>query len=600
MFKGFPGIALPILALLALPAQASKSVDEILLEAERSPLLRAKFPAAEAQRRGLGSIPLDTGVRLNFAAYLNTTSLKASSRFQPLFRPEVATVHLQAPPTYSETVTQLADRVLVDRKLTLKLKPGACRQANLPAFVADQCFLPKRGQLSRETREALQSIRDRLRAPRRGEEIIEGLPARVAARAAAQLSDEELLDLILNYQEREIRLLSHLPTQLADPRQLGQRAQNWDQQDIQLSTALPAYTVSGRPGAASPSLVYAGPRPPAHAVAAAPGPAQTLAESRHFLTGFTLGREISDKYEYTFAKGNWWHDRYYLRLSYHVGAGIGLRAPFQVRVEAKEEPVVQPAQPAITPAKPTSIPAGLALANKPKPAAGPTQLSVATHRRVKVSVAPEDLTQAWQGVGLDKSRYFDGREFVLQFGAGCGLKASIPGPNVDLKCPTPQVNASQDIVPVIGTESTSLPFFTVVPGEVSRLGVSFGISNAWLDLGLASKLNNGRIKLRVSPFQGSQIQNLAGPDLLFDSRAPLSFILTPLSGGTQAGFTLDNPRYRMNAEFSPGVQGRVNLDLGIYEFNKTVGPFILDILSVEQELELGHHEDTVAQHRFQL
>lgn len=585
-----------LILLLVNPARAEKSVDEVLQEAERSSLLRAKFPAAEVQRRGLGTIQLDRGVRLNLAAYLNATSLKANSRYQPLFRPEVATAYLRTPARDSETVIQMKDRVLVDRRITFKLKPGICRQANLPAHIADQCFLPKAGRITPETRAVLEGIRAKLRAAPARQEVIEG----VTAGFAAHMQDEQLLDLLLNHGERDIRLLSHIPTRLADPKQLAQRAKDWGLRDIQLSAEMPIYSIVPQGTDSSPSRPYEGRELPAVVKRPLPGPAPdpALSEPRHFLTGFTLGREISDKYEYTFANGSWWHDRYYLRLSYHVGAGIGLRMPFQVRAETRDAATTLP--PRIAGDNRLSQRAGMGIPNRPAPALAPSNVSANRKREISVEISPEDLKDAWAAVGLDQGKYFQGREFVLEFDAGCGLKAVIPGPDIKLKCPTPSVHESQDILPAIGQDNRQLGPVWVVDGQVWGLGVNAGIGGAYLDLGVAANLSNGRFTMQISPFPGSQIEGLSGPNLVFSSGNPQRFTLLTQTGNTPSGFVLENPRYQVTAAISPAARGRVNIDLGIYEFNKTVGPFILDMVSLEQEFELGRHDGTVVKHRFPL
>lgn len=423
---------------------------------------------------------------------------------------------------------------------------------------------------------------------------------------AAHMPDEQLLDLLLNREEREIRLLSHIPTRLANPGQLAQRAKDWALRDVQLNAELPTYSIAGQRAASSSSRPYVGRELPTAVKrplpGAAPEPALSepaLSEPRHFLTGFTLGREISDKYEHTFARETWWHERYYLRLSYHVGAGIGLRMPFQVKADIRDEAAPLPAR--LTGANRLPLRPGMAASDRRAPETAPSNVSANLKRQVSVAIKPEDLKDAWSAVGLDQGKYFQGREFVLEFDAGCSLKVAIPGPNPPpLKCPTTSVQESQDILPAIGQNTERLGPVWIVDGQVWGLGVNAGIGGAYLDLGLAANLTDGRFSLQISPFTGNRIEGPSGSDLIFTSGSPLSFSLLPQSGGTPAGFVLEKPRYQVTAEISPAVRGRVNIDLGLYEFNKTVGPFILDMVSLDQTFELSHHEGTVARHRFPL
>ena len=63
--------------------------------------------------------------------------------------------------------------------------------------------------------------------------------------------------------------------------------------------------------------------------------------------------------------------------------------------------------------------------------------------------------------------------------------------------------------------------------------------------------------------------------------------------GRRAGFPAGPPRYAFRLEIVPRMRVRVSVDLGIYEFNRTVGPYNIDFLSIGQGFQVGHHVGTV-------
>ncbi len=534
-------------------AQSPKTAADTARAARESPLFRAEFPAAQAQQRGLATVTLDNGMQLNVAHYLQTSSLRAQAGTQKLFVPATQARYLRAAPEYKETVTQLTDRLVVHRRLTVSLKPGVCAQKNLPPDVAGHCFVAKPGRLAPETQVALQRIREKLNQAPASKIVRDG----VTAGEARTFDDARLLDLALNQGEREVQLVSVIPTQLSDA-DFKPRVLQRQQEGLRFVAPLPR-PAPGKVEAPAPAV-------PPHAIGLKQvSPATAQFPPRYFLTGFTIGREFSDKYEYTFANESWWHDRYYLQLSYHFGAGFGLRFPFSVAVKAEN-------------------------------AGG------AARRNISLSVAPVNVNSAGEPayplVGLDRGKYFKGKEFVLEVSAGCRFYASIPGPNVNLNCPSIDERQSRDIDPVIGAARTKLGDLWL-RGEATGLGISAWVGKAVIDLGVGADVTDGRIGLHVAALPDSELQGLGSPDLVLASTSPVRFSVGPRAGAAPFGFVVDRPRYHFRVTIYPEIQARVSVDLGVYEFKETIGPYRIDSLSVAAGFQMPHHAGTVSSHRYE-
>jgi hypothetical protein len=294
------------------------------------------------------------------------------------------------------------------------------------------------------------------------------------------------------------------------------------------------------------------------------GGAQTFGRE-YFLTGFTYGREIEDSWEYTFADSTWLTDRYFVRIDYHLGLGFGLRAPFAVDVKAK--------------------------------ATG------ADTRRVELAVAPINVdttgAPAYQAVGLPGNKTFDGKEFVLEFKASCGLYISIPGPNIDKKCPTLNLSYSRDVNPVLGTESSSIGDWWL-DGNVTGLALNLAAASVSLDVGIGADVTNGVIGMRASALPNSGFSGWSAGTLALTNRNPLVFTATRTPGNTAAGFRLDQPTYGFDIRVMPKLRAKLHVDVAVYDKTWILGPWALGFLSISKSFQLGRHDGTVAQHDYPL
>lgn len=547
---GAAGLCLT-LGLPAVAAAKGPGNADTIAAAKGSPLFRRELKRDQLQAAGLGQISLSPGVQLDLKGFVQATALDVRPEIVPLLDPKLPAGLLLAAPSYSEAILELEDRLVVDRKLTVTLAPGACNRADKPAAVADLCFLKNPANKPNKAVTAdLAAIRAKL-AKAAPDTIVRGS---VTAGQALALTDDLLLDLLLNTGARTIHQISVVP---------------------KLSVKQGAVDVAGLRGFGSkldaavldPGLVlqlHAGPGPkvgPGDALAGA----QKTFPREYFLTGFTYGREIEDSWEYTFADSTWLTDRYFVRVDYHLGLGFGVRAPFAVDVKAT--------------------------------ATG------SDTRRVELAVAPIDVdttgAPAYQAVGLPANKTFDGKEFVLEFKASCGLYISIPGPNIDKQCPTLDLSYSRDINPVLGGESSTIGDWWL-NGNVTGLALSIPAASVSLDLGLGADVTHGVIGVRASALPGSGFAGWNAGALAFTTRNPLVFTATRTPGTTTAGFRLDQPTYGFDIRVMPRLRARVHVDVAVYDKTWTLGPWDLGFLAISRSFQLSRHDGTVAQHDYPL
>lgn len=547
---GAAGLCLT-LGLPAVAAAKGPGNADTIAAAKGSPLFRRELKRDQLQAAGLGQISLSPGVQLDLKGFVQATALDVRPEIVPLLDPKLPAGLLLAAPSYSEAILELEDRLVVDRKLTVTLAPGACNRADKPAAVADLCFLKNPANKPNKAVTAdLAAIRARL-AKAAPDTIVRGS---VTAGQALALTDDLLLDLLLNTGARTIHQISVVP---------------------KLSVKQGAVDVAGLRGFGSkldaavldPGLVLqlpAGPGPKVGLGDALAG-AQKTFPREYFLTGFTYGREIEDSWEYTFADSTWLTDRYFVRVDYHLGLGFGVRAPFAVDVKAT--------------------------------ATG------SDTRRVELAVAPIDVdttgAPAYQAVGLPANKTFDGKEFVLEFKASCGLYISIPGPNIDKQCPTLDLSYSRDINPVIGGESSTIGDWWL-NGNVTGLALSIPAASVSLDLGLGADVTHGVIGVRASALPGSGFAGWNAGALAFTNRNPLVFTATRTPGTTTAGFRLDQPTYGFDIRVMPRLRARVHVDVAVYDKTWTLGPWDLGFLAISRSFQLSRHDGTVAQHDYPL
>lgn len=547
---GLPGVA----------GARGPSADETVTAVKGSKLFRRALQRDQLKAAGFEKIELSPGVNLDFQGWVRDTALDARPEFKPLLDPKLPAGLLRRAPVYDEAIYELEDRLVVDRKLTLELAPGACNKPDKPAAVAELCFTKNPGnQANKGVDQELAKIRAKL-AKADGATIVHGT---VTAEQARQMDDAQLLDLLLNTGERTIHQVSVVPRgavkigPVGSLHKFGTRLQ---------PAALESGLMQQHPEVLDPKggldpKGSLGPKGGLGPIAPIGG-ANNFARE-YFLTGFTYGREIDDTWEYQIAPATWLTDRYFVRVQYHLGLGFGLRAPFAVDLKSSS--------------------------------------TGADGRSVELAVEPIDVDTAgrpaYQAVGLPAGKTFDGKEFVLEFKASCSLYVSIPGPNIDKKCPTLDLDYSRDVNPVLGTDRSNIGEWWL-DGAVTGLKVSAAVASASLDVGLAADVTNGKIGVRATALNGAALSGVGNGNLSFSNKSPRTFSVTRTPGQTGARLRLDRPTYGFDIAITPKLRAKVKVDVSILEKTWILGPWALGFLSISKSFELGHHAGTVANHDY--
>lgn len=611
---------------------AENSIKDNLRNAEQSPLFQQKFSSTQITAKGLNTIKLHNGVELQFKKYTDLTRLDQNEKFKPLMNASTVNQYLRSKPTYTENILQLQDRLIVERNMKVSIKNGVCLQQNLPASVSELCFVKSNGQVPIETKNYLKNLRAKF------DQVLDGSSNTITmgergatVRQLRKMNDAQLLDALLNSNDREISLVSVLPTEVhhgATRTNLWNTSQRIKPSNFNASTNKPL--MSNTQFSNIPIIK------------SQIGARNQVFPKKYFLTGFTLGREITDTFEIQLASSTPFTDRYYVRFEYAFSAGFGLRFPFSVSVESqanntfgqapvfeaqvmKNAPprkgvprksnseIVRNGVPRDSAARSTKLNKSKArdhrqnAINQPQVAAGenisPRPSNPVTHADVKISVAPVNVTSnglpAYPAVNLPQNKYFDGKEFVLKFHASCQFKASIPGDDINLNCPTVDFDKSRDIDPVIGDERARLATLWL-NGNVTGLTIEAWAGKASLDFGIESNLTNGRISFNANGYNNTLIANQSRHTFLFNDKSTQQFKVVN-NNNHNAAFYLDTPSYAFDFELRPVARAKFNLDLGIKTLNKTLGPYSLDALSLTiGGFSMGHHEGTVASHIYSL
>lgn len=543
-----PPIALALaIGAPSLAQAAPDGADATVSAAKKSKLFKRTLERRGIVKAGLAKVSPAPGVEMDFLRYVKATALTARPELKPLMKKSLHGAYLDGRPQYKETIIELTDRLVVDRTLVVKIKPGMCDGKTLPKEVKDLCFVDNpKGKKSKALIKELAEIRNSL-GKRSGSELLIGT---VTAAQAKKMSDKDLVALLLNSDTRTVRHVSVVPRKASKPGKLSHGTRSFDK--LAASGKLTTNLVSG---SSSPTV---GEKP------MWTGSKQTF-ETDYFLTGWTLGDEIDDTWEYTLADESWWHGRYYVRVDYHLGFGFGVRAPFSVDIE--------------------HAPGGN------------------NERKVSMKVAPVDVdangAPAFPAVGLPESKYFDGKEFVLELEASCKLKVAIPGPDINEDCPGVKFDKSRHINPVIGNESSEIKDWWL-EGDDIGLGIDVSVASASIDIGIGADVTKGKIGVKASPLQSSSISGLPSGHVWRNTRDPLEFSVKRTTNTKSAGFRLHDPRYGFDVRVRPKLRAKVGIDVWVYEKDWTLGPWALDFLSISQSFQLGHHDGTVSHHDYKL
>ena len=301
---------------------AENSIKENIRNAERSPLFQQKFNPSQISAKGLDEIKLHNGANLEFKKYTELTRLDQHEKFKPLMNTSNINQYLKGAPSYTENILQLEDRLIVERHMNVSLKSGVCKQQNLPDAVNELCFVSSHDQVPTETQNYLENLRQKLQnSP--ADKVVKN---DITVAQLRDMDDEQLLDTLLNSDDREISIVSVLPTEIHNT---PIRSDLWNtSQKIKASNFNAAVNDSTTNSFMSNSQLSQLPTTDEQ-------PRNQVFPKKYFLTGFTLGREMTDTFEVQLAPATWVSDRYYVRFEYEFSAGFGLRFPFSVSVESQ-------------------------------------------------------------------------------------------------------------------------------------------------------------------------------------------------------------------------------------------------------------------------
>lgn len=113
-------------------------------------------------------------------------------------------------------------------------------------------------------------------------------------------------------------------------------------------------------------------------------------------------------------------------------------------------------------------------------------------------------------------------------------------------------------------------------------------------------MTNGRIGYRITPDTNSRLTQLQNRYVWADSERPRRFTLSPRDINLRLGFKVDQPKYKFRIELIPQARINLNLDLGVYELNRNVGPIRFDSLSIGSQFEIDRHPGTTSYYNYKL
>src|SRR5687768_11232597 len=126
------------LLLVALPTAASAAPAtnaQIVAQAKASPLFRASVRRTDLAKRNLATVDVSAGIKMDFQKYVRDTALDKRPELAPLFDATTRAGWLTAAPTYTETVHELEDRLIVERRVTIPLAADACSKTGQPKAI---------------------------------------------------------------------------------------------------------------------------------------------------------------------------------------------------------------------------------------------------------------------------------------------------------------------------------------------------------------------------------------------------------------------------------------------------------------------------------
>ncbi len=287
-----------------------------------------------------------------------------------------------------------------------------------------------------------------------------------------------------------------------------------------------------------------------------------------FLAGFTLGQELVWERKWKFSCG-------FLRLTYGIGYGFGLRIPLRVEGSLTPTSIVRSA--VEDPGRDLTL-------------------------RLR-AVAFDAPASHYSSVGLPAQQVFDGQEFVLTAGSWFSYKLYALGRNWAVGTPANSpLHQSRDFVPPLGGAAREI-FSLDIPPELTNTTLSAGALKGYLQLGFV---------LRGSGTAVSQLTLLADDATLTQRSLALrdSGVLTevlrlqPLAAGAPGtvqqqhyGLRIDAPRYVLGLNTAARV--RVGMAVEAGSFKRSVNTDWIQVLSFDLgQINLPPHAGTTSSYQW--
>lgn len=616
------------------------------------PGLRTLTPQQLAAKK----IMLAPGIEFKAHDYIMATTFRSNAKFKNAFESGFQNRFLTRPAQYTEEVQESDDRMVVTRTMVLDMKnpcdPGLEQQG------FSFCFKRTNKAMKKETKSHLDNER------RKMQEQLMALSTGSEAdklKAALKMSDEQLLDYLLNRQTRKeivhqsiipylayehgkvpnmdlanmrqplsrANLLNVRPEAPGMPDQAGEqirlqpptvtdvaprRGANWEEITIRgtgldrvlevllvpLDNSIPEGFRLNIQSKSPDRLIVAGEAPgvahtivlrwsrgnveagvyqvawiPEKYIPPAPGPytwVQTRDIDAKFMTGFTYGRPSTDCLGISFSSA------YFVKLCSSVGMNYGIRAPFKVTGSAVIDMVYGPGDSGSKIPYPAQT--GQLCSNIPTEGERARQYAPLCAQRAKVTLNAQGVNgnrDFYRAVGMPEEKILDGKEFVLDMDAGVILRGSIAGSDFRYERHA-GANFGDHFTPQLGSGSRRL-FDQTQSGRSLGLALDLVLGYVSLDPGIAVYGDSGSLSFDVRK-NSAKTTGLGDDDLTLGSDTKTLYVEEDHAQGNW-GIAIANPRYRLGLSIAPTMKISYGVDLRIYEWNGSFGPYDIDALAVD-------------------
>ncbi len=288
----------------------------------------------------------------------------------------------------------------------------------------------------------------------------------------------------------------------------------------------------------------------------------TLNISESFLAGFTLGQEFKWERRWNFGCG-------FLRLTYTVGYGFGLRIPLRLEGNLSPTRIVRSAE------------------NDP---GRDLMLSLR-------AVALDADQNYYKNAGVPQTQLFGGQEFVLEAGARFSYKLYALGKDwVNASMDDGAFSRSRDFTPPLGGAPREL-FSIDIPPEVTQTTLSAGALKGYLQLGFVM-LGSGKALSQTTLIADNA--NVAQKSLqIFNSGIITEALrLQPLSPGSPGtvqeqrfGVRIAAPQYFLTLQ--PTARVRVGISVTAGSLKRSVNTDWINVVSLNLgQIMLSPHAGT--------